>query len=362
MSLTFVSAILALAFAVPVAKGQSTNLPEVAPVPAPVPTTLADPRATVAARALVSRFVADYGRHSWSGLQLTQDLAFIYTNTSRKPVIISGDFMDYSPSRIAHGAKPHLTTEDMVALGQSGHVVAMCWHWNAPTNLLDTPAQRWSSGFMTKATTYDVAAALAGTNSPEYAGLIRDMDAIAAQLQKFSDANIPVLWRPLHEADGKWFWWGAKGSEAFKQLWRLLYHRLTVEHRLHNLIWVYTPANPTRIDWYPGDDAVDIVGLDAYPKIPGDTLVSKWQELQSRYGGRKLVALTEFGGVPDIEAMQRAGVWWCYFSSWNRTLNKSPLETLIRTYQSPGVITVGSPEDDRRQSPPGVPMKQPVKQ
>jgi len=101
-------------------------------------------------------------------------------------------------------------------------------------------------GFMAKDTTFDLAATLASTYSPEYACLLRDLDAIAWQLKKFSEAALPVLWRPLHEADGKWFWWGAKGPEPLKALWRLMFTRFTGRHGLHNLIWVYAPANPTR--------------------------------------------------------------------------------------------------------------------
>ena len=94
-----------------------------------------------------------------------------------------------------------------------------------------------------------------------------------------------------------------------------------------------------RPDWYPGNDVVDIVGVDEYPKNPDDLLLPKWQSLVSRFNGVKLVALTEFGGVPDVEAMQRAGVWWSYFASWYGT--KSVPEALItRTYRSPAVVTL----------------------
>jgi mannan endo-1,4-beta-mannosidase len=163
------------------------------------------------------------------------------------------------------------------------------------------------------------------------------MDAIAVQLKKFSDAGIPVLWRPLHEADGGWFWWGAKGPKPFKALWRLFYHRLTDEHQLHNLIWVYSGEKP---DWYPGNDVVDIIGVDAYPKEPGDLLLPKWQKLQARFKGKKLVALTEFGGVPEVERMQAASVWWAYFVSWNGTTKSVPDATVARVYHAPSVITV----------------------
>ena len=154
-------------------------------------------------------------------------------NTSgRKPLIISGDLIDYSPSRVQLQGMPANYTERMIAEERFGQVQAMCWHWNAPTNLINLPGQEWWRAFYTDSTTFDIATALVNTNSTEYAMVLRDIDAIAVQLKKFSSNNIPVLWRPLHESEGGWFWWGAKGPEPFKQLWRLLYQRLTVYHGL----------------------------------------------------------------------------------------------------------------------------------
>jgi mannan endo-1,4-beta-mannosidase len=212
---------------------------------------------------------------------------------------------------------PASYTENLISFAGQGHVIALCWHWNAPANLLDIADEPWWKGFYTKATTFDVAKALADTNSIGYALLLRDMDAIAAQLGKFSAADIPVLWRPLHEAEGGGFWRGTKGPGPFKQLWRLLFYRLTVYHGLHNLIWVYSTdkSNPDPA-WYPGDNVVDVIGFDGYPKDRDDTLRPAWANLKKRFDGKKLIALTEFGGVPDVERMQNYGVWWSWFSSW----------------------------------------------
>src|ERR1043165_6132408 len=132
-----------------------------------------------------------------------------------------------------------------------------CWHWNAPKDLIDQPGKEWWRGFYTEATTFDVTMAMNDVTSDEYTLIIRDIDAIATQLKRLQSANIPVIWRPLHEAEGKWFWWGAKGAEPCKWLWKLLYDRLVNEHHLDNLIWVWTSTgNPDATQWYPGDDYV----------------------------------------------------------------------------------------------------------
>ena len=73
--------------------------------------------------------------------------------------------------------------------------------------------------------------------------LIRDIDAIAEQLKRLQDAGVPVLWRPLHEASGGWFWWGNAGAEAYKELYVLLYDRLTNHHDRGNRKTTQKPDN-----------------------------------------------------------------------------------------------------------------------
>jgi mannan endo-1,4-beta-mannosidase len=308
------------------------------PPPAPVPATLTDSQATFAARALMASLVADYGKYTWSGQHETSALTFIRNACGRQPVFVEGDLIDYSPSRVQYGGMPAKYTENYITLDQTGYVLGFCWHWNAPTNLMNTPGHEWWRGFYTDSTTFDVSAALANTNSAEYALILRDIDAIAVQLKKVSSNNIPVLWRPLHEASGAWFWWGAKGPEPFKALWRLLYDRLTTYHHLHNLIWVLTNEDPI---WYPGNDVVDVVGVDAYPPDPGDCLSAQWEALKVQFDGVKLLTLSEFGGVPDTERMHQLGVWWSYFSPWTGTyISNVPPATINRIYQSSEVLTL----------------------
>jgi mannan endo-1,4-beta-mannosidase len=326
-----------------------TNPP---PPPLPVPATLVNTQATLAARQLMQDLVADYGRITWSGQQESNEVAIVASASGRKPLIIVADLIEYSPSRIQFGSNPGNYVERYLGLERAGHVHSVMWHWNAPTNLINQPGQEWWRGFYTEATTFDISAALANTNSPEYALLLRDVDAIAVQLKKFWSNNIPVLWRPLHEAEGGWFWWGAKGPEPFKQLWRLLYQRLTTHHGLNNLIWVFTTSSSLTPSWYPGNDVVDIVGTDAYPTDNTDSLSGTWQVLLTQYNGNKLLALTEFGGVPDIDKMQRFGVRWSWFAPWTGIYGpgSASTATVARVYQSDEVFTL----DEANAVPPRI--------
>jgi mannan endo-1,4-beta-mannosidase len=320
--------------------------PPPGPLPKP-PVTLSDPKAAPATRALMQYLVSHYGTKTLSG-QYERDNEYVQEVTGKTPAIYGGDLIDYSPSRVAHGAHSNAVAE-IVSRAKAGQIVTLSWHWNAPTGLIDTMGtdaqgktvdRRWYRGFYTEATTFDVQKALADPKSPEYALLLRDIDAIAVPLQQLQDANIPILWRPLHEAEGGWFWWGAKGPEPFKQLWRLMYDRLTNFHHLHNLIWV--DCSGTNAAWYPGDSYVDVVGVDAYPSDITDPLSTTWETLEKAYGGKKLLALTEFGGVPDVPKMRRYGVRWSYFVSWIGDVgpHKNSKDALTQIYRSPAVITL----------------------
>lgn len=313
------------------------------------PATLSDARATPATRALMNLLINQYGAGTFSGQVNEDETAYIQQTTGQIPAIFGGDFMDYSPSRVANGATPEGTSEKFLQRAKDGQILALMWHWNAPSKLINADyvdkngnkiQALWWRGFYTDATTFDLQAALADPNSQDYKLLLSDIDAIAVQLKKFDDAGVPVLWRPLHEAEGGWFWWGAKGPEPFKKLWRIMYDRLTNQHDLHNLIWVYTAgSNPA---WYPGDDVVDIVGADSYPSDYTDPLTATWDDLNTRYGGRKLIALSEVGKVPDIAKMRKLGVKWSYFTSWGGDLGPKaiPAATLQTDYTAPGVLNL----------------------
>lgn len=118
-----------------------------------------------------------------------------------------------------------------------------------------------TSTFYTDQTNFDVSRAVQ-SGTPENLATLRDIDSIAVQLQRLENAGVPVLWRPLHEAGGGWFWWGAKGAAAAKALYDIMYDRLTNVHGLHNLIWEWSTNEP---EWYPGNNKVDIIGYDSYP-------------------------------------------------------------------------------------------------
>lgn len=283
------------------------------------PKTLTDPLATNQAKSLMSFLVDNYGQKVMSGQQDLSEINYILSVTGKQPAIGVFDLMDYSPSRIEYGVNPTGQVESYINWANTGGgIVSLSWHWNAPTDLIDGEGTEWWRGFYTYATTFDIEAVLADPDGERYQLVLRDLDAIAVQLAKFQTAGIPVLWRPLHEASGTWFWWGAKGPSAFVQLWQLMYDRLVNVNGLHNLIWVYTEGTNDAA-WYPGDTYVDIVGKDIYPEDRSvhASLVGYWQDAQNRHGGVKLITLSESGIVPDPDLMRAEDAWWSWFSVWS---------------------------------------------
>jgi mannan endo-1,4-beta-mannosidase len=310
------------------------------PAPLAVPATLVNPNSQASAVSLMEFLAANYGTATLSGQTeyLLKDNNFALTEFDKvvaataddAPAIVGFDYIDISASRVANGTNVNGLTEAMIAHhGEKNIMLSALWHWNAPTQLLDADGdgtgdvsgsdqEAWWYGFYTRGTTFDLAAALADKDSAEYAALLTDIDTVSTELKKFADADIPILWRPLHEAEGAWFWWGAAGPDALKELWILMYDRMTNTHGLNNLIWVYTHAGSLDEAWYPGDAYVDIVGYDGYDGNNADNpFKSQYATLKNRFNGKKLVALTETGTIPNVTLMHEQNSWWSFFITWN---------------------------------------------
>ena len=235
----------------------------------------------------------------------------IWRTTGMYPALLGLDLMEYTPSRVERGGNGQ-SVERAIEYWNNGGIVTFCWHWNAPSPYLT--ADRWYSGFYTQYTTLNLGKIMSGQDEKGYELLLKDIDAIARQLKRLKDAGVPVLWRPLHEASGGWFWWGASGPDAYKQLWNLLYDRLTNVHGLNNLIWIWNGGNAA---WYPGDDTVDIIGEDIYPgERVYNSQSAKFMECLTYTDARKMIILSENGCVPDPELLFRDGTVWGSYCTW----------------------------------------------
>lgn len=216
---------------------------------------------------------------------------------------------------------------------ESGGLCAFTWHWNVPKDI-DNPEGGYAF-YTDEITNFDqVNAVTPGTK--EYETVIHDIDLIATKIQRMESEGVTILFRPLHEASGAWFWWGLQGrdsatNEVFQKLWYMLYDRLENYHKLTNIIWVWNGQNPhTAI--HP--NAFDIEGIDRYydqEDISADALSAYyakcWGELEGydKYCAElagmestgKMMALTECGYIPDPEGIKANNTMWLYYMVWN---------------------------------------------
>ena len=152
-----------------------------------------------------------------------------------------------------------------------------------------------------------------------------DLEKVATYLKLLKGADIPVLWRPMHEASGGWFWWGTD-ADSFKKLWIMMFDYFKAQG-LDNLIWVWT-SNGNDKDWYPGDAYVDIVGRDLYGNDAASCF-NEYRSLYTSYG--KIIALTECGfsdytntTVAPIGEQWNAGAKWAWFMPWYNAETHAP--------------------------------------
>ena len=242
--------------------------------------------------------------------QYGKEFAVIKKTTGKTPAVLGLDFIEYTPSRTENGSKGY-QTELAIDFWEDGGIVTFCWHWNAPGKYL---TKEWYRGFYTDSTNINLKKIMNGEDKEGYDLLMKDLEVIANELKKLQEAGVPVLWRPLHEASGGWFWWGASGPEAYKKLYILMYEKFTYEYGLNNLIWVWNGQDK---DWYPGDEYVDIIGEDIYPgERVYTSQISRYVKALGYTPTRKLTYLTENGCVFDPDVAIRDGAMWGIWCTW----------------------------------------------
>jgi mannan endo-1,4-beta-mannosidase len=188
---------------------------------------------------------------------------------------------------------------------------------------------------------------VAGT--PVHERWMRQLDDLAAGLQDLQSAGVVVLWRPFHEMNGAWFWWGAQDPVTFIQVWLQMFDYFTKTKGLHNLVWVYSPNHGLHTaDYYPGDGYADLVGLDAYTDFIDPAHIKGYPELALL---PKPFGFTEYGphgaaNPPGDYDFRRfpAGVAehfprTRFFFSWNDKWSPAENKFAREFYTDPRVIT-----------------------
>jgi len=307
---------------------------------------LINPNANQDAKSLYTYLVSKFNKRIISGS--TDD----YIDTAKKitgktPMLRAFDFQHYTQGYAylwkngghTFGWDDNGQTQKAInwynSTGKIG-IVSFQWHWHSPSG-----GTAGTNTFYTNQTTFDVTLAVQpGTQENTY--ILRDIDSIATQLKKLQKAGVPVLWRPLHEAGGAWFWWGAKGPGACKKLYHIVYDRLTNYHGLNNIIWVWSTPEP---DWYPSNDSIDIIGYDSYPgAFSYASQKATFDKLYTMTGGTKLIAMSENGPIPNPNDCLAQDASWSYFMTWSDMIKtQNTYQHDYDVFNNANVLTIENP-------------------
>lgn len=271
-----------------------------------------------------------------------EEVEFIKSITGKYPAVSGFELLAYSPNLPWEDMDEPCYTEIIENMGtvdkayewaSAGGIVTLTWHWFSPLG-------GRNKAFYAEHTTYDANLALEEGTKEHYA-MVHDLDLMAELLRGFDIAKIPVLWRPFHEADGTWFWWGAKGPETAAKLYKFMFNYFTKVKNLHNLIWVWNCPDPKG---YVGDEYCDIISRDIYSeKRVYTSFINELEELKKLTPENKGCALAENGVLPDDEALIKDEANWLWFMTWSKefvmTEDYSSHEQIKKIYASDYFIT-----------------------
>lgn len=181
----------------------------------------------------------------------------VYRETRKYPGLITFE--------LQHGDHPHTKFLEGIPVlekhWQAGGLIAASYHMRNP----------WNNGKTKDTSRLASLEDLIDPSKDVYAVWMGELDMIADFFEELQKKDMVIIWRPLHEVNMTWSWWGAAAKndpEAFKAVWRHMYTYFTTTRRLNNIIWNYSPSGhrDNLVAYYPGDDYVDIVGPDMYGK------------------------------------------------------------------------------------------------
>lgn len=243
--------------------------------------------------------------------------------TGEHPAVYGQDF-GYSKMGSLDGINfRQRVVDNAIKWYQKGAIITLMWHSVPPTQ--DEFFTEWQGDQCIQSKLTDEQWKELLTEGTELNNRWKtQVDVVAFFLKQLQYQNIPVIWRPYHEMNGSWFWWGQRpGKGGYEALYRMLYDRLTNYHKLNNLLWVFN-ANELGSsnvgdykDFYPGDDVVDILATDIYhSEFKGSDY-----ELLAELGKGKIVAWGEVGKMPtEDDVKKHPNMSW--FMTWCEFLEK----------------------------------------
>lgn len=349
--------------------------------------TLCNPNASPEAQKLYAYLKSVYGRHILSGQQEycgshcynknayesaglpidylednESEFEYIYEKTGKMPAVRGIDLLFYNTTEPYYDDAPERAIQ---WYKEEGGIPTITYHWNVPTEEGSSKGAFYVESASATYTTFSITNALQ-EGTWEHEKIMADIEVLATQLKKLADANVPCIFRPLHEAEGAWFWWGAEGPEPCKQLYLLLWDQLTNVYGLNNLIWEWTSYTyASSPDWYPGDAYVDLIGYDKYNAVNYSAnlsaIASTFYSLVGSTKGEKMVAMSENDTIPALDKLISEKAAWLYFCPWYGNYIKdaalNPVDNLAAVYQSDYCITLDELPDWETYTPDTTPAQ-----
>lgn len=246
-------------------------------------------------------------------------------------------------------ARPDIVKE-AIRQHSLGSIITICWHAVPPT--ADEPVTFRPTGPVHP----DSLASIQGQLTDEqfrdvltpgtllHERWLAQVDSVAVYLKQLQEAGVPILWRPYHEMNGDWFWWGGRvGEYSTIDLYRQLFDRYVKYHGLTNLVWVWNvdrPSIPIRkfSNFYPGNEYLDILSLDVYGS---DYNKDYYDSLKVLSMGKPLL-FGEVGNPPFPEILDEQPDWalWVIWAGMVRNISKEQYELL---YNDSRIITRDDP-------------------
>jgi mannan endo-1,4-beta-mannosidase len=277
----------------------------------------------------------EYG-HGWSG---DADRSDVKSVTGSHPAVIGVDLSGFTrgtPEEIAQNREQ--VRKNVVDTYNRGGVTTVAWHFPNPVS---PGGFYWVDSVSLPAVKYIIPG---GQAHEQYKEILRGIADWAKSLTGNDGTLAPVIFRPYHEFDGGWFWWGATHctTEEFVAMWRFTVTYLRDGLGVHNFIYAFSPDNRFEteakfLERYPGDEYVDMVGMDNYGDMGRDKydipLAAKKLKIVSDYAIKagKLAAFTETGleSIPNptwwtetlLKTMKTGGMKLCYVLVWRNDIN-----------------------------------------
>ena len=315
------------------------------------------PGASPEAKALLKYMQSLTGKYTLSGQHNfpasgERNTLFAADYIGKTPVVWSQDFgFSKEGDKDSYLSRPAIIQE-AIRQHKKGAIIAFCWHAVPPTAEepvtfqplpgADTSAPLASvQGRLTEKQFRDILTP--GTKL--FKQWAKQVDVIAEYLKQLQAEKVPVLWRPYHEMNGDWFWWGGRyeGKYTTAALYKQIFDRLVKYHKLNNLVWVWSvdrPSKPGRefVNYYPGNQYLDILAIDIY----GNDFSQSYYDGLLALSAGKPVALGEVGNPPAPEILEKQPDWiyWVVWSGMVRGTSKADYERLLA---SPRVLFFEDP-------------------